>query len=119
MAGVTGLEPATFGVTGHLVSQENQGVFRLLMRRNGQEIRQELERMAACRAAGCWYGPLPNVVVIDKLWRAVQEPPDARGRSASHCSFMRRSRGSTVPEVGDRGRVGSGRDGTRRSMLPL
>ena len=59
MAGVTGLEPATFGVTGHLVSQGNQGVFRLLMRRNGQEIRQELERMAACRAEGCWYGPLP------------------------------------------------------------
>ena len=30
MAGVTGLEPAASGVTGRLISQENQSVFRLL-----------------------------------------------------------------------------------------
>jgi hypothetical protein len=44
LAGVTGLEPATFGVTGHLIPQENQRLFRLLARTKVLEFRRKSEQ---------------------------------------------------------------------------
>jgi hypothetical protein len=45
MAGVTGLEPAASGVTGHLISKENHRVFRLLGWSNALQIDKELEQV--------------------------------------------------------------------------
>jgi hypothetical protein len=44
LAGVTGLEPAASGVTGHLISQGNQGLFRLLGCANVRQISKKLEQ---------------------------------------------------------------------------
>jgi hypothetical protein len=52
MAGATGLEPATFGVTGRRINQSNQCVFRLLKIRNTLEIWPGLERLYCRLPAG-------------------------------------------------------------------
>jgi hypothetical protein len=45
MAGATGLEPATFGVTGREINPQNQKLFRLLMCGNAPEYEGQLECM--------------------------------------------------------------------------
>jgi hypothetical protein len=39
MAGATGLEPATFGVTGRPVPEKEQGIQRVLTSPNGKKVR--------------------------------------------------------------------------------
>jgi hypothetical protein len=44
MAGATGLEPATFGVTGHKISSRNQYRLQVLRCKNRPKRRGKLER---------------------------------------------------------------------------
>ena len=53
MAGATGLEPATFGVTGQEIRLLDQRLFQILECKNGRQMGTELERIEDCLGPSC------------------------------------------------------------------